>query len=101
MSEFRKDVLKMIYSTPLSREMFTVPNFPLRKKSGISLSKGNVKSFSKENFSGEQAQTNSNVNTFSENNSLEFSFNEFVHEVCEAHLTVKVKKFFRKNPLRK
>ena len=97
MSEFRKGVLIMMYSTPLSREMFTVPNFPLRKKSGISLSKGNVKSFSKENFSGEQAQTNSNVNTFSENNSLEFLFGEFVQEVCEAHLTAKVKNFFQKN----
>lgn len=50
MSEFREDVLMMIYSTPLSREMFTVPNFPLRKKSGVHISKENVKSFSEKSF---------------------------------------------------
>ena len=97
MSEFRKDVLMMIYSTPLSREMFTVPNFPLRKKSGVHISKGNVKSFSEKKFSGRQAQPNADVNTFSENNSLEFLFDEFAQEVCEAHLTSKVKNFFQKN----
>ena len=86
-----------MYSTPLSREMFTVPNFPLRKKSGVYISKGNVKSFSEKKFLGKQAQTNLDVNTFSENNSLEFLFGEFVQEVCEAHLTAKVKNFFQKN----
>ena len=97
MSEFRKDVLMMMYSTPLSREMFTVPNFPLRKKSGVYISKGNVKSFSEKKFLGKQAQTNLDVNTFSENNSLEFLFEEFSKEVCEAHLTAKVKNYFQKN----
>lgn len=96
----------MMYSTPLSREMFTVPNFPLRKKSGVHISAGNctkhiskenVKGFSKKSFSGEQAQTNTNVNTFPENNSLEFLFREFAQEVCESHLTAKVKNFFQKN----
>ena len=97
MSEFRKDVLMMMYSTPLSREMFTVPNFPLRKKSGVHISKENVKSFSEKKFLGKQAQTNLDVNTFSENNSLEFLFEEFSKEVCEAHLTAKVKNYFQKN----
>ena len=87
----------MIYSTPLSIEMFTVPNFPLRKKSGVYISKGNVKSFSGKKFLGKQAQTNVDVNTFSENNSLKFLFEEFAREVCEAHLTAKVKNFFQKN----
>lgn len=87
----------MIYLTPLSREMFSVPNFPLRKKSGMHISKGNVKSFSEKKFSGRQAQTNVDVNTFSENNSLEFLFEEFAQEVCEAHITAKVKNFFKKN----
>ena len=87
----------MMYSTPLSREMFTVPNFPMRKKSGIALSQSNVKSFSKKSFSDKQAQTVSDVNPFSEKNSLEFLFNEFAEEVDEAHLTAKVKHFFQKN----
>ena len=97
MSEFRKDVLKMIYSTPLSREMFTVPNFPLRKKSGVHISNANVKSFSEKKFFSRQAQTHIDVNTFSENNSLKFLFEEFAQEVCEAHLIAKVKNFFQKN----
>ena len=87
----------MMYSTPLSREMFTVPNFPMRKKSGISLSQSNVKSFSKKSFSSRQAQTVSDVNLFSEKNSLEFLFDEFADEVYDAHLTAKVKYFFQKN----
>ena len=87
----------MMYSTPLSREMFTVPNFPMRKKSGISLSGTNVKSFSKKSFSIRQAQTVSDVNPFSKNNSLEFLLNEFAQEVDDAHLTAKVKNFFQKN----
>ena len=97
MPKFRKDVLIMMYSTPLSREMFTVPNFPMRKKSGISLSQSNVKSFSKKSFSSRQSQTVSDVNPFSEKNSLEFLFNEFAEEVYDAHLTAKVKHFFQKN----
>ena len=97
MPKFRKDVLIMMYSTPLSREMFTVPNFPMRKKSGISLSQSNVKSFSKKSFSSRQAQTVSDVNLFSEKNSLEFLFDEFADEVYDAHLTAKVKYFFQKN----
>lgn len=87
----------MMYSTQLSREMFSVPNFPMRKKSGISLSQSNVKSFSKKCFSDRQAQTVSNVNPFSENNSLEFLLDEFAEEVSDAHLTAKVKHFFQKN----
>ena len=47
-------------------------------------------------FSGRQAQTNPDVNTFSENNALEFLFGELAQEVLEAHLTAKVKNFFRK-----
>jgi len=96
-SEFRKDILMMMYSTPLSREMFTIPNFPLRKKSGLHISKGNVKSFSEKKFSGRKSQTNADVNTFFENNSLEILFEEFAQEVCEAYLTAKVKNFFQKN----
>ncbi len=96
----------MMYSTPLSREMFSVPNFPMRKKSGVHISAGNctnhisnenVKSFSKKIFSDRKAQTNADVNTFSENNSLEFLLNEFAEEVDDAHLTAKVKHFFQKN----
>jgi hypothetical protein len=96
----------MMYSTPLSREMFSVPNFPMRKKSGVHISAGNctnhisqsnVNSFSKKSFSGRQAQNVSNVNPFSENNSLEFLLNEFAEEVSDAHLTAKVKHFFQKN----
>lgn len=96
----------MMYSTPLSREMFAVPNFPLKKKNGVHISarnctkhisKENVKHFSKKSFSDGQAQTNADVNTFFENNSLEFLFEEFAQEVREAHLTAKVKNFFQKN----